>query len=101
VISRVAIQEREHIAANSGIAYLTYPRESERIFRVVFVEIGIVDAHVPINFILFSTRTGFASHLGCSTSLLKPIDTRRANSARIASLLSGVKRHSFCLIALA
>jgi hypothetical protein len=53
VISRVAIQEREHRAASGGIDYLIYPRESERIFLAVFVEIGIVNAHAPINFILF------------------------------------------------
>jgi hypothetical protein len=45
----------------------------------------------------FSIRTGFAIRSGCSTSLMKPADTRRANSTRMASLLSGVK-HSFCLI---
>jgi hypothetical protein len=53
VISGVAIQEREHRAASGGIDYLIYPRESERIFRAVFIEIDIVDAHVLINFILF------------------------------------------------
>jgi hypothetical protein len=37
----------------------------------------------------FSTRIGFASHLGCNTSLIKAADTRQANSTRIASLLSG------------
>jgi hypothetical protein len=31
---------------------LIYHREFERILRAVFVEIGIVDAHGPINFIL-------------------------------------------------
>jgi hypothetical protein len=34
----------------------------------------------------FSTRTGFASHLGCSTFLMKSIDTRLASSARMPSL---------------
>jgi hypothetical protein len=56
VISRVAIQEREHRAASGGIDYLIYPRESERIFRAVFVEIEIVDAHAPINFIIFEYK---------------------------------------------
>jgi hypothetical protein len=32
---------------------------------------------------------------------MKLADTRRANSTRMASLLSGVKRHSFCRIGLA
>jgi hypothetical protein len=56
VISGVAIQEREHRAASGGIDYLIYPRESERIFWTVFVEIGIVDAHALINFILFEYK---------------------------------------------
>jgi hypothetical protein len=49
----------------------------------------------------FSTRTGFASHSGSSTSLMNPAATKRASSARIASLLSGVKRRSFYRIGLA
>jgi hypothetical protein len=48
-----------------------------------------------------STRIGFASHSGCSTSLMNHADTKRANSARIASLLSSVKRRSFYRISLA
>jgi hypothetical protein len=42
------------------------------------------------NLFFFSTRIGFASHSGCNTSLMKPTATRRANSARITSLLWGV-----------
>jgi hypothetical protein len=56
VISGVADQEREHRTTSSGINYLIYPRESERIFRTVFVEIGIVNADVQINFILFEYK---------------------------------------------
>jgi hypothetical protein len=80
---------------------MIYPRESEGILRAVLIEIGIVDAHAPINFIFFSTRTGFASHSGCSTSLMNPADTRQANPARMASLLLGVKRGRLCRIGLA
>jgi hypothetical protein len=42
-----------------------------------------------------STRTGLANHSGCNTSLINPAVTKRASSARMASLLSGVKRRSF------
>jgi hypothetical protein len=70
VISGVAIQEREHREDSGGIDYLIYPRESERIFRAVFVEIGIVDAHAAINFIFLSIRIGFANHSRCSASLI-------------------------------
>jgi hypothetical protein len=56
VISGVAIQEREHRTVSGGIDYLIYPRESKRIFRAMFIEIGIVDAHALINFILFEYK---------------------------------------------
>jgi hypothetical protein len=67
----------------------------------MFVEIGIVDVHAPINFIIFSTRARFAGHSGCNTSLIKHVATRWANSAHIASPLSGVKRRSFYRIGFA
>jgi hypothetical protein len=44
----------------------------------------------------FSTRTGFARHSGCITSLMNHAATWRASSTHMASLLLGVKRHNFC-----
>jgi hypothetical protein len=100
-MSRVIVQDGGHGAASSRIDYLIYSREPKGILREVFVDIGIVNAHAPNNFILFSTRRGFASHLGCITFLMNPVDTTRTNLACIASLLSGVKWRRFCLIGLA
>jgi hypothetical protein len=48
-----------------------------------------------------STRTGLANHSGCNTSLMNPAATKQANSARMASPLSGVKQRNFCQIGLA
>jgi hypothetical protein len=80
---------------------MIYSRVSERVLRTMLVETGIVDAYALINFILFSTRIGFASHSRCSTSLINPTDTRWSNSTHIASPLSGVKWRSFCQIGFA
>jgi hypothetical protein len=48
-----------------------------------------------------SIRTGFANHSGCNTSLMNHTVTKRASSALMASLLSGVKQRNFCQIGLA
>ena len=40
---------------------MIYSREPEGILRAVFVEIGIVDAHAPINFILFEYKNMITS----------------------------------------
>jgi hypothetical protein len=56
MISGVLILEGEHRIASSRINYLIYPRESKGVLRIVLIEIGIVDAHAPINFILFEYK---------------------------------------------
>jgi hypothetical protein len=53
MIPGVAIQEGQHRTPGGRVYHLVYPRKSEGILRIVFVEIRIVDAHVPIHFILF------------------------------------------------
>jgi hypothetical protein len=47
----------------------------------------------------FSTRTRFANHSGCSTSLMNPATTKRASSARMASLLLGGNDATFVELA--
>jgi hypothetical protein len=101
MLPRIAIQERQNRTFGGRVYHLVYSRKFEGILRTVFVEICIVDAHVPIHFILFSTRIGFANHSGCSTSLMNPAVTKRASSTQMASLLSGVKRRNFYRIGLA
>ena len=42
---------------------MIYPRESEGILRAVLIEIGIVDAHAPINFIFLVQEQGLPATL--------------------------------------
>jgi hypothetical protein len=53
MIPGLAISEGEHRTASGRVNYLIYSRELEGILRAVLIEVGIVDAHAPINFILF------------------------------------------------
>ena len=55
VIAGVTIEEGEQFVANSGVYNLVYPRQTEGVFRAVFVEIGVINAHSPF-FILFSHK---------------------------------------------
>jgi hypothetical protein len=52
-MSQVKVQEGELRATGAGIDHLINSREPKGVLRVVFVDIGIVNAHKPINFILF------------------------------------------------
>jgi hypothetical protein len=56
MVSRVAVQEGQHRASGGRIYHQIYSRESEGTLRTVFVEICIVDAHVPFHFILFEYK---------------------------------------------
>ena len=60
MIIGVTIEEGEQFAADGGVYDLIYLRQTEGVFRAVFVEIGVINAHSPF-FILFFTRTGLAS----------------------------------------
>ena len=63
MIARVTIEDGEQFTAGGGVYTLVYPRQTEGVFRAVFVEISVINTHPPF-FILFCTRTGFASHSG-------------------------------------
>ena len=52
VIAGVTVEEGEQFTAGSGVYNLVYPRQTEGVFRAVFVEIGVISAHSPF-FILF------------------------------------------------
>ena len=62
VISGVTVEEGEEFAAGGGVYNLVYPRQTEGVFRAVFVEISVIDSHSPF-FILF-----FEQELGMSTT---------------------------------
>ena len=55
MITRVTIKDGEQFAAGGGVYNLVYPRQAEGVFRVVFVEISIINTHSPF-FILFSNE---------------------------------------------
>ena len=52
MIARVTIEEGEQFVAGGGVYNLIYPRQTERVFRAMFVEISVINAHYPF-FILF------------------------------------------------
>jgi hypothetical protein len=43
-----------HHAVGGGVYNLIYPRQTERIFRAVFVEISVINAHSPFFIILLN-----------------------------------------------
>ena len=45
VIARVIVEEGEEFVAGSGVYNLVYPRQTEGVFRAVFVEIDVINAH--------------------------------------------------------
>ena len=52
VIARVTIEEEEQFATGGGVYNLIYPRQTEGVFRAVFVKISVINTHSPF-FILF------------------------------------------------
>ena len=52
MIARVTIEEGEQFTAGGGVYNLVYPRQTEGVFRAVFDEISVINAHSPF-FILF------------------------------------------------
>ena len=52
MIARVTVKEGEQFAASGGVYNLVYPRQIEGVFRAVFIEISVINAHSPF-FILF------------------------------------------------
>ena len=55
VIARVIVEEGEQFVAGDGVYNLIYPRQSEGVFRAVFVKIGVINAH-SLFIILFSYK---------------------------------------------
>ena len=55
VIAEVIVKEGEQFIADGGVYNLVYPRQTKGVFRAVFVEIGVINAHSPF-FILLSYK---------------------------------------------
>ena len=52
VIAGVTVEEGEQFAASGGAYNLIYSRQTEGVFRAVFVKISVINTHSPF-FILF------------------------------------------------
>ena len=57
MIARVTIEEGWQFTAGGGVYNLIYPRQTEGVFRAVFVKISVINAHSPF-FILFEQEQG-------------------------------------------
>ena len=55
VIAGVTVEEGEEFAADGGVYNLVYLRQTKGVFRAVFVEISVINAHSPF-FILFLNK---------------------------------------------
>ena len=54
MIARVTVEEGEEFAASGGVYNLIYPRQTEGVFRAVFVEIDVINAHSPFFILLLN-----------------------------------------------
>ena len=52
MIAGVTVKEGEKLAAGGGVYNLIYPRQTEGVFRAVFVKISVINTH-SLFFILF------------------------------------------------
>ena len=55
MIAGVTVKEGEQFVASGGVYNLVYPRQTEGVFRAVFVKISVINAYSPF-FILFSNK---------------------------------------------
>ena len=55
MIAGVTVEEGEEFTADGGVYNLVYPRQTKGVFRAVFVEISVINAHSPF-FILFLNK---------------------------------------------
>jgi hypothetical protein len=63
VVHGVAVEEAEQVAARCGVDDLIYPRQPEGVLGVVFVEVGVVDAHPPLVGVLLEDEEGVGEPL--------------------------------------
>ena len=52
MIARVTVKEGGQFTTGGGVYNLIYSSQTKGVFRAVFVEIGVINAHFPF-FILF------------------------------------------------
>ena len=54
VIAGVTFKEGEQFAASGGVYNLIYLRQTEGVFRVVFVKISVINGHSPFFFLFLN-----------------------------------------------
>ena len=54
MIARVIVKEGGQFTAGGGVYNLVYPRQTEGVFRAVFVEISVINAHSPFFLLLLN-----------------------------------------------
>ena len=54
MIAGVTVKEGEQFVAGGGVYNLVYPRQTEGVFRVVFVKISVINAHPPFFILLLN-----------------------------------------------
>jgi hypothetical protein len=63
VVTGVAVEETEQVAARRRVDDLIYPRQPEGGLGVVLVEVGVVDAHPPLVRVLLANEDGVGEPL--------------------------------------
>jgi len=54
VIAGVTVKEGEEFTAGGGVYNLVYLRQTKGVFRAVFIEIGVINAHSPFFILLLN-----------------------------------------------
>jgi hypothetical protein len=63
MVPEVAIEEAEQVAARHGVDDLINPRKPEGVLGAVLVEVGVVDAHLPLVCVLLADEDGVGKAL--------------------------------------
>jgi hypothetical protein len=58
VVPGVAVEEAQQVAARRGVDDLIYPWQPEGVLGAVLVEVGVVDAHHPLIYVLLADEDG-------------------------------------------
>ena len=64
MITRVAIEDGEQNTPSSGVNDSVDTRQSERVFRTVFVEVCVVNTHPPLIVVLLENQYRIRQTLG-------------------------------------
>ena len=63
MIAGVTIEEGEQFIVGGGVYNLIYPRQTEGVFRAVFVKISIINTHSTFFILFFEREQGLLTNL--------------------------------------